>query len=213
MFTGIIEEIGKVKDVLQSQQGVTMTISAKLVLKGMQIGNSIAVNGACLTVIQNNDMEFRVELSLETLARTTFKGIKRGEYINLERPLQMNDRLGGHLVSGHIDGIGQLVEKIQKNNTVFMKFSVPFEFCKYLISKGSIAIDGISLTVVNIQGNRFTVSIIPHTLNMTTLKSKKKGDLVNMEYDLVAKYIEKFYQHHPKTQSINLDFLQIHGYR
>ena len=212
MFTGIIEEIGKISNVTNTHKGGELIISAHKIMNGMKTGDSVAVNGTCLTVIHHDEKEFIVELSPETLERTIFRKIKVGEIVNLERPMQINDRIGGHLVSGHVDGVGRVVDYKQEGNSLIIEFSVPIEFSKYLIPKGSVAVDGISLTVVNIRGNQFTVAVIPHTFQGTALRERKIGDLVNLEFDLIAKYIERFSLFHPRSQDINLDFLQSHGY-
>lgn len=210
MFTGIIERTGKIEKIERSAEGATFVIQGAD--SEMRIGESIAVNGTCVTVVKCSKDNFSVELSPETLEKTTFKRIAVGARVNLEKPLRLNDRLGGHLVSGHVDGVGQLIGKREEGNSVVMEFSIPPEFAKYLIAKGSVAIDGISLTVVEVHGNQFTVAVIPHTLEVTILQDKKIGEDVNLEFDLVAKYIERFAQFQPSKESISLEFLQSHGF-
>ena len=212
MFTGIIEETGKIEKIERSENGAIFILSAKSIISDLKIGDSIAVNGACLTIVNMDKKSFMVELSPETLEKTNFMKITIGENVNLERPLRLNDRLGGHLVSGHIDGVGQLIGKRQEGNSIIMKFSVPSDFKKYLIPKGSIAIDGISMTAVDIHENQFTIAVIPHTLKVTSLGHKKIGDDVNLEFDLIAKYIERFGQFSSPKESINLEFLQSNGF-
>ena len=212
MFTGIIEGTGRINKIERTGAGATINLSAGFSVEELKIGESIAINGVCLTVIKCDADGLVVELSPETLAKTSFQRIACGAKVNLERPLRLNDRLGGHLVSGHVDGVGRLVGKRNEGNSVVMEFSVPSEFCKYLIPKGSVAIDGISLTVVEIHGNQFTVAVIPHTLEVTILGDKKIGDEVNLEFDLVAKYIERFSQFQQSKESINLEFLQSNGF-
>lgn len=191
MFTGIVQAVGTI----QALDGSRLTASAGFPSdEPLQTGESIAVNGCCLTVL--SDIEpLRFDLSEETISRSTLGQLRAGDPVNLERAIRPTDRLGGHIVQGHVDAIGR-VRSIQEQtaSTVF-EFEAPVEFDRYLIDKGSVAIEGISLTVVKPAGGRFQVSIIPHTLKHTNLRAKKVGDVVNLEFDLVAKYVEKLTAH------------------
>ena len=192
VFTGIIEELGTIKGVRRQSEGIRLSVSAKVVMDGMKTGDSIAVNGACLTVTEFDSVSFTADVSGETVNRTNIGKLRVGEKVNLERPMKLSDRLGGHLVSGHIDGIGVIRGVERRGGMSIFTIEVPAEFKKYLIIKGSVAIDGISLTVNEVKGNRFTVTIIPHTAEMTTLGFKKAGDIVNLEADMIGKYVEAF---------------------
>ena len=169
-----------------------LSVSAKVVMDGMKTGDSIAVNGACLTVTEFDNTSFTADVSGETVKRTTLEKLRPGDKVNLERPMKLSDRLGGHLVSGHIDGIGVIRGVERRGGMSVFTFEVQKEIQQYLIQKGSIAIDGISLTVNEVNGNRYTVTVIPHTAEMTTLGFKKTGDIVNLEADMIGKYVEKF---------------------
>ena len=192
MFTGIIEEVGIIKEIRSQSGGVRLTVGGKVVLKEMKIGDSIAINGACLTATEIKTPHFSADVSRETLDKTNLGKLKPGDKVNLERPLRLSDRLGGHLVAGHVDGIGIIRGMTKKGDTSILTFEAPKEVMKYLVYKGSIAIDGISLTVNDIQRNRFNVTIIPHTARTTTLGIKKIGEIVNLEVDLIGKYVENF---------------------
>ena len=192
MFTGIIEELGTIKGVRTQLEGMRLSVSAKVVMDGMKTGDSIAVNGACLTVTEFDNSSFTADVSGETVKRTTLEKLRPGDKVNLERPMKLSDRLGGHLVSGHIDGIGVIRGVERRGGMSVFTFEVQKEIQQYLIQKGSIAIDGISLTVNEVNGNRYTVTVIPHTAEMTTLGFKKTGDIVNLEADMIGKYVEKF---------------------
>lgn len=169
-----------------------LSVSAKVIMDGMKNGDSIAVNGACLTVTEFDNSSFTADVSGETVKRSNLGKQRAGDRVNLERPMKLSDRLGGHLVSGHIDGIGIVRGVEKKGGMLHFTFEVPKEIQPYLISKGSIAIDGISLTVNEVNGNRYTVTVIPHTAEMTTLGFKKAGDIVNLEADMIGKYVERF---------------------
>lgn len=192
MFTGIVEELGIIKGIRSQSGGMRLSIGGKVVLEGMKTGDSIAVNGACLTVVDISSSIFSADVSSETLDRTNLGKLRVGDKVNLERPMRLSDRLGGHLVSGHVDGIGFIRGIVKKGDTSIFTFEAPLEVTRYLIYKGSIVIDGISLTVNEVKGNRFTVTIIPYTALMTTLGFKKTGDPVNLEADLIGKYVNKF---------------------
>lgn len=192
MFTGIIEELGTVKSIHSQSGGMRLSISGKIVLDGMKIGDSISVNGACLTVVEISNTLFSADVSRESLDKSNLGKLRVGDKVNLERPMRLADRLGGHLVAGHVDAVGVIRGIVKKGDASVFTFEAPPEVLRYLVYKGSVAIDGISLTVNEIQGKRFSVTIIPHTLQMTTLGFKKIGDLVNLEVDLIGKYVEKF---------------------
>ena len=192
MFTGIIEGLGTLETIKTGGQGRQLALSADFDLEGTRIGDSIAVNGACLTVVRLQRRRFTVDVSPETMARTAFKSAKVGDRLNLERALRLSDRLDGHLVSGHVDGIGRLEMRETRANAVVLGFSVPEELSRYMIKKGSVAVDGISLTINDCTAGAFQVSIIPHTSAITTIGFKAVGDLVNIETDIIGKYVERF---------------------
>ena len=193
MFTGIVEEVGRVEVVepgAPPSEVIRLTIGATKVLDGLRIGDSIAVNGACLTVVALNENIFAVELSPETLRRTDLGPVKPGCGVNLERPLAATDRLGGHIVQGHVDATGKIVSTTPEGDCVIMGFRPPKRLIRYIVEKGFIAIDGASLTVVKRGASSFTVSVIPYTLENTVFKERCVGDLVNLEVDILAKYVE-----------------------
>ena len=192
MFTGIIEGLGTVSQVRPMDGGSRLTVAVDFSLDGTGIGDSIAVNGACLTAVSLQGARFTVDVSPETLSKTTFKSIKIGDRVNLERALKLSDRLDGHLVSGHIDGLGIITGKQNQGNAIVVTFSVPESLSRYMIPKGSVAIDGVSLTINSCENQSFNVSIIPHTAKITTLGLKETGARVNIETDMLGKYVEKF---------------------
>jgi len=191
MFTGIIEEMGKLKNKKYGSDSARLTIEGHQVLKDVKLGDSIAVNGICLTVVHFSDMFFDVDVMAETLRKTNLEDLSPGDRVNLERALRMGDRLGGHIVSGHIDGVGTISRQRKEDIAVVTEIKAPPEVMKYVIRKGSIAIDGISLTVVDCTDDAFQVSLIPHTAGLTTLGYKKAGDRVNLESDIIGKYVER----------------------
>ena len=186
MFTGIVEEVG----VVSSLEGSLLCLRAETVLEGMRLGDSIALDGVCLTVVRLDEGGFCIELSPETLRRTTFGGLKAGDPVNLERPLAVSDRLGGHIVQGHVDATGRVVSCKPEGDCFILRLSCPKRLMPYVVEKGFIAVDGVSLTVVKKSATTFTVSIIPYTLANTVLKDKITGGRVNLETDVVAKYVE-----------------------
>ena len=194
MFTGIIEGLGTLSGIRPAGQGKRLTIDADYTLDQTRIGDSIAVNGACLTVVKVNLKRFEVDLSPETLEVSTFEGAKLGDRLNLERAMRLSDRIDGHLVLGHVDGIGVIKERKKVANAVMVTIGVPEALARYMIQKGSIAIDGISLTINACEPRRITVSIIPHTAEKTTIGMKQNGDPVNLETDMIGKYVERFTQ-------------------
>jgi riboflavin synthase len=196
MFTGIIEEQGTVKRVEKTdEQSVTLTISAVTVLKDVKTGDSIAVNGICLTVTRFTSEDFQVDVMPETVKATSLNRLHAGSGVNLERAMQVNDRFGGHFISGHVDGVGTITKKEKEENAVYYNIKAEKNASALLMKKGSIAVDGISLTVFDVQEETFTVSLIPHTTAVTTLGNKKMGDIVNLEYDMLGKYVRNILDH------------------
>ncbi len=211
MFTGIIEEIGEVFQIQQGAKSLKIKIKASKVIEDVSVGDSIAVNGICLTVCEFNDNTFSADVMAETIRKSSMSGLKMGSRVNLERAMSANGRFGGHIVSGHIDGIGKIENIKPEDNAIWFTISTTKDLSKYIVKKGSIAIDGISLTVAEVKGDIFKVSIIPHTAKETILSIKKSGDVVNLECDIVGKYIEKLINR-GETSSITKDFLALHGY-
>lgn len=193
MFTGIIEELGKIEKLLRKGEGAIIAVRAPLVAPQLSIGESIAVNGACLTVVAIERPTFQADVMSETLNKTNLGKLKAGDMVNLERALRLGERLSGHLVSGHIDGLGRIISKQRKANAIGLKVEVPSSLARYIVSKGSIAVDGVSLTVADVADSLFTVSIIPHTAELTTLGEKSAGSEVNIEVDILGKYVEKMF--------------------
>ena len=190
MFTGLIENIGTVSSIKRAGGGLKISIYPESVIE-LQIGDSVSINGACLTVVETGrDIAF--EISPETLRNTNLGELRVNDKVNIERALRLSDRLGGHLVTGHIDSIGVIIDKRQEGEYTFYTFEAPPEILKYTVKKGSIAVDGISLTVIGLDMKSFTVAIIPHTLTATNIGSKGIGDKVNLEVDIIGKYVEKF---------------------
>jgi riboflavin synthase len=199
MFTGLVEEVGTVKDIVASGENHRITIHAPNTAKELKEGNSVAVSGVCLTALSITPETFSADLAKETWTRTSFSRITPGAQINLELPLKVDGRMGGHIVQGHVDGTGKLIglEPIPGANDFWLHIEVPEDLEKYLVFKGSIAVEGISLTIADLKGLRLTIAIIPHTIKMTNLNSLKPGDPVNLETDIVAKYLEKWTQREP----------------
>lgn len=191
MFTGIIEEVGTVKQLVPGTVSYKLTVSASKVLEGTQIGDSIATNGICLTVTGIHGNSFDADVMAETVRRTSFSALRVGSPVNLERALTLSSRLGGHIVSGHIDGTGKITDMTREDNAVWVTVSCGPQLLRYMIEKGSVAIDGISLTIAYVDDACFKVSIIPHTGEETILLKKSPGDPVNLECDLIGKYVEK----------------------
>lgn len=192
MFTGIIQAVGKIKGIEQQQGDVRLTVdTADLDLSDAQLGDSIAVNGVCLTAIELMPQQFVADVSNETLSATTIGDVTVGSPVNLECALQAQTRLGGHLVSGHVDGVGRVIERKADARSIRFTFSLPKDLARYVAQKGSICIDGISLTVNKVDDSSFSVNIVPHTLEMTTLGYREVGDVVNLEVDVIARYLER----------------------
>jgi riboflavin synthase len=192
MFTGIIEGLGTISGISSAGRGKRLVIDTDFQLHQTKIGDSISVSGACLTVVKIEPRRFEVDVSPETLKTTTFGNAKIGERVNIERAMRISDRIDGHLVSGHIDGMGTIKHRQETGNAVIVTIAVPGALTRYMITKGSVAVDGISLTINSYGSNAFTVSIIPHTATITTIGVKDKGDLVNIEADMIGKYVERF---------------------
>ncbi|MBQ6033871.1 MAG: riboflavin synthase [Ruminococcus sp.] len=214
MFTGIIEEVGTVSRVQHSGNASFIEIQAKKVLEDVHLGDSIAVNGVCLTVTHFGGGVFRADVMNETLNRSSLGSLTNGSPVNLERAMAANGRFGGHIVSGHIDGTGIITDIKNDGIAVWYTVSAAPELLRYIVEKGSIAIDGISLTVAKVTDTSFSVSIIPHTAAQTILSTKKTGDTVNLENDIIAKYAEKLMKpaETPKTGGITMDFLAKNGF-
>lgn len=215
MFTGIIEEVGKVKAVQKSGSSSYIKIQAEKVLGDVQLGDSIAVNGVCLTVTKFESNIFQADVMNETLNRSSLGSLRQGSPVNLERAMAADGRFGGHIVSGHIDGTGTIIDIKSDGIAVWYTIAADDGILRYIVEKGSIAIDGISLTVAKITENTFSVSIIPHTADSTILSAKKIGDIVNLENDIVGKYVEKFMK--PASESseksrVDLNFLAENGF-
>ena len=206
MFTGIIEEVGKVT----SAQSGNLVIAARDVLQGMGVGGSIALNGACLTITSLNANSFSVDIMPETLERTNLGLLSAGDRVNLERPLTLEKQLGGHLVQGHVDDTGRVASVIWDSGAMLIRFQAPSEVMRYVVEKGFIAVDGISLTVVTKDTSSFQISVVRYTQEHTTLGSRKVGDLVNLEVDIIAKYVEQLSR--ARSPGITVDFLQEHGF-
>lgn len=217
MFTGLVEELGKVKTIEKGAKSVRITIAAKKVLEDVKLGDSIAVNGTCLTAVDFDSTYFTADVMPETVNKTVLAHLRPGDLVNLERTLRLGDRFGGHMVSGHVDSVGKIIAKDQNDIAIIVKISVTSETSRYIIKKGSIAIDGISLTVVEATDTWFSVSLIPHTAKMTTLGYKRVGDSVNLETDIIGKYVEKLLmpkssEPTPQKSGITMDFLAQHGF-
>ncbi len=192
MFTGIIEGMGTIARIARSGAGLRLKIEADFDLDNVKTGDSIAVNGACLTAVNFDKRWFEVDVSPETVEKTTFSIIKPKQRVNLERALSLSSRIDGHLVSGHVDGTGRVKSINKKSNAIIIGFGIPKELSLYMIPKGSVAVDGVSLTINLCEDEYFEVSIIPHTASLTTIGFKKKGDPVNIETDMIGKYVKKF---------------------
>ncbi len=214
MFTGLIQDVGRIRSLEPQAGGLRLGLSTKLDLESVRIGDSLAVDGVCLTVVSHMGRDnVAVEVSPETLEKTTLSEARLGQAVNLETALRMSDALGGHMVSGHVDGTGEILEITPEGNSRRFRFRVPPEISRYLVEKGSIAVDGISLTVAGYQEGEFTASVIPHTARSTTLGGKKPGSRVNLEADMIAKYVEKFTRREEsKGSAIDAAFLAKHGF-
>lgn len=214
MFTGLIEEIGKVVDIFERNKMWSITFECEKILEDVDVGDSIAVNGVCLTVEEYNENLFKANVMAETMRKSNFKYLKKGSSVNLERALKIGDRFGGHIVSGHIDGIGIIEEYEDEGDAIWVSISTSKDILKYIVYKGSIAVDGVSLTVSYVDEKIFKVSIIPHTNENTTLIKRNIKDVVNIECDLIGKYVEKLLLHEKakKESSIDMNFLIQNGF-
>ncbi len=217
MFTGIIEEIGRMRVVKSSEKSARMTLEARTVLEDVTLGDSIAVNGVCLTVVAHDGVSFTADISPESLRATTLGELRRGDPVNLERALRAGGRFGGHMVSGHVDGVGRMTGMTQEGNATVIAFSAPREILELSVPKGSIAVDGISLTINELDASSFSVSIIPHTGEWTTLLRKRVGDRVNLESDMIGKYVYRFLSRRKREDGggetpLSMDFLSEHGF-
>ena len=230
MFTGIVEEVGAIKNIKRGQHSAVLTIHAKTVLEETRIGDSIAVNGICLTVTRLFPDGFSADVMHETLNRSSLAGLTAGSVVNLERAMPANGRFGGHIVAGHVDGVGHVANIHRDDTAVWYTVHAGPEILRYVVEKGSITIDGISLTVASVSDASFTVSVIPHTREQTTLASKGVGDKVNMENDVIGKYVERLLPRaspgkdelwgkgggspkaSPSSPGLTRDFLAAHGF-
>lgn len=214
MFTGIIESLGIVKKIQKSSASAILGIeSKKNIMDDMNLGDSVSVNGVCLTVVSFNKNYFEADVMFETINVTSLSSIQIGSYVNLERALKLSDRLGGHIVSGHVDGVG-VIKSIQKNDIAYIfTIEAPLNILKYTIMRGSIAVDGASLTIMGLENNTFQVSVIPHTIQETVFSIRKEGDFVNLEVDIIAKYTERLIGSQSPTSSVLTEsFLKENGF-
>lgn len=205
MFTGIIEEVGKV---ISTSPG-RLSVAARAVLEGTRQGDSVAVNGVCLTATHIGDSSLSFDVMEETLRRSNLGVLRAGDKVNLERPMALGGRLGGHLVQGHIDGTGRVISTIPEGTAMLVRFEAPPEVMRYIVEKGFIGVDGVSLTVVRCDSRSFVVSLVEYTRSHTNLGARRTGDLVNLEVDIIAKYVEQFSRAQP---GLSLDFLKEHGF-
>lgn len=217
MFTGIIEGLGSIAGIRPSGGGARITVAADFALEGTKVGDSLAVNGACLTAVRLDGRRFQADISPETFAKTTLGDAGVGHRVNLERALMLSGRIDGHLVSGHVDGTGVIREKRTADNALWVAIEIPASLSRYIIRKGSVAVDGISLTVNRCGTGTFEVAVIPHTARITTLGDRKPGDRVNIETDLIGKYVERFLVRDEDSRkstpsAIDMDFLARSGF-
>ena len=219
MFTGIIEELGTVERVTRGRVSAILAIRAEAILSDLKIGDSVAVNGVCLTATSLTGHGFTADVMHETLDRSSLAGLGPGSPVNLERAMAADGRFGGHIVAGHVDGVGTIAAIEQDDNAIWFTITAPEQVLRYVVEKGSIAIDGISLTVARVEPDRFAVSVIPHTAAVTLLGRRRTGDRVNLESDIIGKYVERLLRPAPelktkesKESKLTMDFLSKHGF-
>jgi riboflavin synthase len=218
MFTGLVEGIGKITEIQRIREDIRLTVVPQFDMSDCRVGDSISVSGICLSITGMQEGALTMDVSGETTSRSTMAQLKPGDEVNLERALQLGDRLGGHLVSGHVDGVGKILKKEQKKRSWLLRIGIGEALARYTIEKGSIAVEGISLTINDCQNTYFEVNIIPHTAQETTLLEKRVGDLVNIETDMIGKYVEKFFQKERSSpqekgsSTINEEMLKKHGF-
>jgi riboflavin synthase len=214
MFTGIIEEVGRVTNITNQNENRRLTVAASHLVKELKKGDSIAVSGVCLTAIEITPTSFGADLAEETWHLTSFSRIQPGALVNLELPMRADGRFGGHIVQGHVDGTGKFLalDEIPGADSYWLRIETPPDLARYVIFKGSLSIEGISLTIARVEGTQVTVAVIPHTTEMTNLKSLKPGDPVNLEVDMIAKYVEKMIRGESSNSSITIDRLVQQGF-
>ncbi|RSK27509.1 riboflavin synthase [Bacillus sp. HMF5848] len=212
MFTGIIEEKGNVQAIKKQANAIQMTLAAEKILQDVQIGDSIAVNGVCLTVTSHTKDIFTVDIMPETVKATSLSQLTIGSHVNLERAMAANGRFGGHFVSGHVDGTGTIIKKQAEANAVYYEIQVSDDLLDYMLLKGSVAVDGTSLTIFGVSEKSITLSLIPHTLSETVLGEKGVGDIVNIETDMLGKYVAKFIRKPSQQSNLTESFLESHGF-
>jgi riboflavin synthase len=214
MFTGIIEEVGRVTGIAHENGNRRLTVAAARLNHELKQGDSIAVSGVCVTAVEITPKSFAADLAAETWKRTSFSRIKKDALVNLELPMRADGRFGGHIVQGHVDGTGKFLglDRVQGADDYWLRIEIPLELARYVIFKGSLCIEGISLTVAQIEGTKVSAAIIPHTVKMTNLKSLKPGDPVNLEVDLVAKYVEKMIKGESANSSLTVERLVREGF-
>lgn len=215
MFTGIVEEVGRIQSVRMGAHSAVLTVEASVVLEDLHVGDSIATNGVCLTVTGFDGSTFTADVMHETLNRSSLGALRAGSPVNLERAMAANGRFGGHIVSGHIDGTG-IVQRVNRDdNAIWYTVSVPAHIMRYVVEKGSVALDGISLTVATVSSDGFSVSVIPHTQSATNLASKQVGSMLNIEVDIIGKYVEKLFPNpspERRKGSLSMDWLKENGF-
>lgn len=215
MFTGIVEELGTVHVIRRGAASAVLDIRAHTILPGLKIGDSVAVNGVCLTVTDFSREGFEADVMHETLDRSALAGLRPGSHVNLERAMPADGRFGGHIVSGHVDGTGEIVRVQADGNAVWYTIRTAPEVMRYIVEKGSIAVDGVSLTVAKVEPDRFSISAIPHTVQVTALKERRTGDAVNLENDIIGKYVDRLLHQEsaaPKKNKLTWEFLSQNGF-
>ena len=208
MFTGIVEELGKIQKIETRSSGMRFTISAKLVMDDLNIGDSISINGVCLTVTEKKEKEFSLDLVPETLDKSNLGDLIEGNYVNLERAMQASDRFGGHILQGHVETLGVILDKQQQEDNAVISVGLDPEWMRFCIPKGSIALDGISLTIAKIEANIVEIALIPHTMENTTLGLKSKSDTLNIETDIIGKYVERLLSFDADEFEMDVGFLK-----